>query len=61
MKKALLLGLVLGFGSLVVAQSTVTLKPNQRQHKAIEKMKIGIEPVKTSSVVSSQQIEAPAF
>jgi len=61
MRKILLLGLVLGIGTSVIAQRAHTFKQQVREHKAIEKMMIGIEPVKASSVVTAQQTEAPAF
>ncbi|MCK9451570.1 MAG: T9SS type A sorting domain-containing protein [Bacteroidales bacterium] len=59
MKKLLLLSLALGFGLMANAQRTYNLKQDVREHKAIEKMMIGIEPAKASSIVSTQETVTP--
>ncbi len=61
MKKVLLVVLALSFGATTFAQRTYTLKSNLREHQAIEKMMIGIEPTKATTVVSNQQNDVPAF
>ncbi|MCK9292360.1 MAG: T9SS type A sorting domain-containing protein [Bacteroidales bacterium] len=61
MRKVLLLTLVLGLGLTAFAQRTYKLKSNLREHQAIEKMMIGIEPTKATSMISNQQNDAPAF
>lgn len=61
MKKLLLLSLAICFGFAATAQRTYTFKQQVREHKAIEKMKIGIEPVKDNTVVNAQADEAPAY
>ncbi len=59
MKKIVLLTLVLGISLLATAQRSVQLKNNLRQHGAVEKMMVGIEPLKSSSVVHAQQADIP--
>jgi hypothetical protein len=59
MKKLVLLSLVLGFGLMATAQSTLNLKQDLRQHKAIDKMMVGVEPAKASTIVASQEIDTP--
>jgi len=59
MKKLLLLSLALGFGLMANAQRAYNLKQDLREHKAIEKMMIGIEPAKASSIVSTQETVTP--
>ena len=61
MKKLSLLFLLVALGLTNFAQKAHNLKSNLREHKAVEKMMVGIEPAKASSVVHSQQTDAPAF
>jgi len=56
MKRLVLLGLVMGFGFMATAQSTHNLKQDLPEHKAIDKVMVGIEPAKASSIVSNQEI-----
>ena len=56
MKRLVLLGLVMGFGFMATAQSTHNLKQDLPEHKAIDKVMVGIEPAKASSVVTNQEI-----
>jgi hypothetical protein len=59
MKRLVLLGLVMGFGFMATAQSTHNLKQDLPEHKAIDKVMVGIEPAKASSIVSNQEINTP--
>jgi hypothetical protein len=59
MKKIVLLALVLGVGLMATAQRSVQLKDNLRQHAAIQKMMVGIEPIKSTSVVHAQPADIP--
>ena len=59
MKRLVLLGLVMGFGFMATAQSTHNLKQDLPEHKAIDKVMVGIEPAKASSVVTNQEINTP--
>ena len=59
MKRLVLLGLVMGFGFMATAQSTHNLKQDLPEHKAIDKIMVGIEPAKASSVVTNQEINTP--
>jgi hypothetical protein len=59
MKKLVLMSLVLGFGLMVSAQTTLNLKQDLPQHKAIDKVMVGIEPAKASTVVANQESETP--
>jgi len=59
MKKLVLLSLVLGLGLMATAQSTLNLKQDLSEHKAIDKMMVGVEPAKASTVVASQEIDTP--
>ena len=59
MKKLLLLSLVLGFGLMATAQRTHDFKQEVREHKAIQKKMIGIEPAKASTIVSTQETVTP--
>jgi hypothetical protein len=47
MKKLVLLSLAVGFGLFAVAQQTHNFKTQMPQHKAVQKMKAGVDPVKS--------------
>ena len=49
----------MGFGFMATAQSTHNLKQDLPEHKAIDKVMVGIEPAKASSIVSNQEINTP--
>ncbi len=59
MKKLVLLSLALGFGLMATAQRAYELKQDVREHKAIQKKMIGIEPAKASTIVSTQETVTP--
>lgn len=59
MKKLVLLALVMGFGLFATAQKSLQLKGNLKEYKAIQKMMVGIEPIKSGSVVAAHQEELP--
>jgi len=59
MKKIVLLSLVLGFGLMATAQRAYNFKQEVREHKAIQKQMIGVEPAKAVSVVSNTEANTP--
>lgn len=59
MKKIVLLSLVLGFGLMATAQNTYTFKQEVVDYQAINKMMIGLEPAKASTIVSTQETVTP--
>jgi hypothetical protein len=59
MKKLVLLSLALGFGLMATAQRAYELKQDVREHKAIQKKMIGIEPAKASTIVSTHETVTP--
>ncbi|MBU1369703.1 MAG: hypothetical protein KJ754_08415, partial [Bacteroidetes bacterium] len=59
MKKLLLLSLVLGFGLMATAQNAYKFKQEVVDYQAIDKMMVGVEPAKASTVVASQEIDTP--
>ena len=59
MKKVLLLSFVMSFGLMTTAQTNLQLIQDLPEHKAIDKIMVGIEPAKASSVVTNQEINTP--
>jgi hypothetical protein len=61
MKKLVLLGLVMGLGFMATSQTNLNLKQDLPEHKAIDKVMVGIEPAKASGVVINQEIDTPVL
>jgi hypothetical protein len=57
MKRLLLLSFAVGFGLFAVAQQTHNFKTQVPQHKAVQKIMAGIEPIKSGVLPQSGTIE----